>query len=252
MPSTCAIVILNWNGKKFLEQFLPSVLQTTYQPLQFIVADNASTDDSVAFVKTNYPDIRIIENAQNWGFAKGYNEALKQVEADYYVILNSDVEVSQGWLEPMVELLDRNVTIAAGYYPTMRKTGLNTPARQVGGSTSMDILFAGVGFLMLQKKTLINTTPPCRFAGRVARRFLSVRPYFTSWKVLTNTFSHTRKRSICAGESSRLVIRSMHAPPPSFGMSEVVHYKKIILKKPFSIFATTSSCSRRICRFQKK
>ena len=113
MPSTCAIVILNWNGKKFLEQFLPSVLQTTYKPLQCIVADNASTDDSVAFVKANYPEIRIIQNAQNWGFAKGYNEALKQVDADYYVILNSDVEVSPGWLEPMVELLDNDKTIAA-------------------------------------------------------------------------------------------------------------------------------------------
>lgn len=113
MPSTCAIVILNWNGKKFLEQFLPSVLQSTYSHLEVIVADNASTDDSIGFLKANYPGIRIIQNKQNWGFAKGYNEALKQVNADYYAILNSDVEVSPGWLEPMAALLNADKTIAA-------------------------------------------------------------------------------------------------------------------------------------------
>src|SRR5688572_639948 len=113
MASTCAIVILNWNGKKFLQQFLPSVMQTTYQHTQFIVADNCSTDDSINFVENNHPGVRIIRNQQNWGFAKGYNEALKDVNADYFILLNSDVEVNPGWLEPMVELLDANPAIAA-------------------------------------------------------------------------------------------------------------------------------------------
>lgn len=109
----CAIVILNWNGRKFLEQFLPSVFLSTYSNFEVIVADNFSSDDSISFVKKNYPAARIIRLTQNWGFAKGYNEALKQVDADYFVILNSDVEVTRGWLEPMIELLENDPSIAA-------------------------------------------------------------------------------------------------------------------------------------------
>lgn len=108
-----SIVILNWNGRKFLEQFLPSVVLTTYAHHEVIVADNFSTDDSIAFVEKNYPAVRVIRLTQNWGFAKGYNEALKQVEADYFVILNSDVEVTPGWLEPMIDLLEKKPAIAA-------------------------------------------------------------------------------------------------------------------------------------------
>ena len=108
-----AIVILNWNGKKYLEQFLPSVSETSYSNLEIIVIDNGSSDDSVSFLEQNYPSIRIIRLASNTGFAKGYNEGLKQVEADYYVLLNSDVEVNAGWLQPMVLLLEDDKTIAA-------------------------------------------------------------------------------------------------------------------------------------------
>jgi GT2 family glycosyltransferase len=108
-----AIVILTWNGRKFLEQFLPSVVLSTYSNHEIIVVDNNSDDDSVDFLKTNYPNIRIIQNAGNWGFAKGYNEALKQVSSDYYVLLNSDVEVTPNWLEPMVDLLESDPSIAA-------------------------------------------------------------------------------------------------------------------------------------------
>jgi len=108
-----AVVILNWNGKNILEKFLPFVVSynTTYS--QLIVADNASTDDSVAFLKTHYPQIKIIQNGTNGGFAKGYNDALKHVNAEYYVLLNSDVEVTPKWLEPVVELMDTDKTIAA-------------------------------------------------------------------------------------------------------------------------------------------
>ncbi len=108
-----AIVILNWNGRKYLEQFLPSVLQTSYANYEVIVADNGSTDDSITFLETNFAGIRLIRFNQNFGFAKGYNEALKQVQADYYVLLNSDVEVQAGWLQPMVTLLESDKTIAA-------------------------------------------------------------------------------------------------------------------------------------------
>ena len=108
-----AIVILNWNGRRYLEQFLPSVTQSTYPQHEVIIADNASTDDSVAFLRSAYPGLRIISLSQNYGFTRGYNEALKQVTAPYYMILNSDVEVSPDWLQPMVTLLESNPTIAA-------------------------------------------------------------------------------------------------------------------------------------------
>ena len=108
-----AIVILNWNGRNFLEKFLPSVLASTYTHKKIIVADNASTDDSVEFLKVHYPQIEIIKNNTNEGFAKGYNSALKQVRADYYVLLNSDVEVTPGWIEPVIALMESDTGIAA-------------------------------------------------------------------------------------------------------------------------------------------
>ncbi len=108
-----SIVILNWNGKKYLEQFLPSVCASTYSNKRIIVADNASTDDSIEFLKNNYPSIEIIINTTNEGFAKGYNTALKQVISDYYVLLNSDVEVTPNWIEPIIQLMESDVSIAA-------------------------------------------------------------------------------------------------------------------------------------------
>ncbi len=108
-----AIVILNWNGKEFLQKFLPFVLAATWQNKKVIVADNASTDDSVMFLQQHFPEVEIIINRTNEGFAKGYNTALKQVESDYYILLNSDVEVTPGWIEPMVNLLESDKLIVA-------------------------------------------------------------------------------------------------------------------------------------------
>lgn len=112
LPSV-AIVILNWNGKAFLEKFLPSVLTTTYQNKRVIVADNASTDDSLLFLNNNYPFVEIIKNEANFGFAKGYNRALANVDSDYYVLLNSDVEVTANWIEPVISLMESDKSIAA-------------------------------------------------------------------------------------------------------------------------------------------
>lgn len=98
-----AIVILNWNGQVLLENYLPSV--TLYSNGATIyVADNASTDQSVSFLQSNYPDIKIIQNSTNGGFAKGYNDALKHVDADIFCLLNSDVEVTENWLEPIAKI----------------------------------------------------------------------------------------------------------------------------------------------------
>ena len=109
-----AIVILNWNGKKYLEQFLPSVLKhLTLPSVKVIIADNNSSDDSVEFVKTKYPEVQLILFDRNHGFARGYALALPQINAEYYVLLNSDVEVTEQWLEPLVQLMDNDTSIAA-------------------------------------------------------------------------------------------------------------------------------------------
>jgi hypothetical protein len=110
---TIAIVILNWNGRAYLEKFLPSVVASSYARKQIIVADNASTDDSVRWLGENYPQIRLILLDHNYGFAGGYNKAMQQVESDYYVLLNSDVEVEPGWIEPILSLMENNPSIGA-------------------------------------------------------------------------------------------------------------------------------------------
>lgn len=97
-----AVVILNWNGVKLLEQFLPSIVQFSTEA-EIYVADNASTDDSIAFIKANFPNIKIIINKSNFGFAQGYNEALKQVNADILALVNSDIEVTKNWLQPIIK-----------------------------------------------------------------------------------------------------------------------------------------------------
>ena len=108
-----AVVILNWNGVGHLRQYLPSVLQNTPAEVRIIVADNGSTDASVEFVEHYYPDVEIVQLDRNYGFAEGYNRALQEVEADYYVLLNSDIEVTPQWIEPLVAMLDENKEVAA-------------------------------------------------------------------------------------------------------------------------------------------
>ena len=111
-PGKVAVVILNWNGKLFLEKFLPLVLKFS-EEAQIIVADNQSSDDSVAFLKEFFPQVSIIINPSNDGFSKGYNLALKQIKSEYYVLLNSDLEVTEHWLEPIIQLMDADKEIAA-------------------------------------------------------------------------------------------------------------------------------------------
>ncbi|MHA6247668.1 glycosyltransferase family 2 protein [Pontibacter sp. CAU 1760] len=106
-----AVVILNWNGIRFLREFLPGVIANS-GGCEVIVADNASTDGSVKFLQVQFPQVRLILLEQNFGFCAGYNQALKQVDADYYVLLNSDVAVPPGWVEPLVALLDSDSSVA--------------------------------------------------------------------------------------------------------------------------------------------
>ncbi len=107
-----AIVILNYNGKALLEQFLPSVLEYSQQATVY-VADNASTDGSVAYIKKHFSKVHLIINTQNGGYAKGYNDALAHLKEDVFVLLNSDVEVTQGWLTPIIEAFKATSNLVA-------------------------------------------------------------------------------------------------------------------------------------------
>jgi len=107
-----AIVILNWNGKKLLEQFLPSIVNFSSELADIYVADNASTDNSIEYIKEFFPLIHIVENTTNGGYAKGYNDALKSIDADIYCLINSDIEVSQNWISPILGVFKKEKNTA--------------------------------------------------------------------------------------------------------------------------------------------
>ena len=171
-----SIVILNYNGKNYLEQFLPKVIACS-EGHEIIVADNPSTDDSVAFMKSNYSDIRLIELSSNTGFAGGYNAALKQVESEYYILLNSDIEVTENWVSPLLALMESDTSIggvqpkvlsyhqkntfehagAAGgfidrnYFPFCRGRLLGTVEQDLGQYDSpMEVFWASGAALMIR------------------------------------------------------------------------------------------------------
>ncbi|HUW93518.1 MAG TPA: glycosyltransferase family 2 protein [Bacteroidales bacterium] len=109
-----AVVILNWNGRAFLEKFLPGVISGTTSPdTEVIVADNGSSDDSLSWLSVNHPDTRVILLDKNYGYAGGYNRALEQVEAEYYILLNSDVAVAKGWCDAMITFMDMHPAAGA-------------------------------------------------------------------------------------------------------------------------------------------
>lgn len=109
-----AVVILNWNGKKFLEQFLPGVVANTLtSDTSVVVADNGSEDDSVQWLRENHPEVQVIRLDKNYGYAGGYNRALSQLEAEYYILLNSDVDVEPGWAEKLITFMDMHPNVGA-------------------------------------------------------------------------------------------------------------------------------------------
>lgn len=108
-----AIVILNWNGAEMMRRYLPTVLKNSRECATVYVADNASTDGSLEMLETQFPDCKLIKLDKNWGFADGYNKALKQIAAEYYLLLNSDIEVTPNWLKPLVEFMDSHPDAAA-------------------------------------------------------------------------------------------------------------------------------------------
>ena len=107
-----AVVILNWNGQKWLEKFLPTVIEKSSMA-NIYIADNASTDDSISLIENNFPSVKIIQNQLNEGYAKGYNDALKDLKEKYFVLLNSDIEVTNNWIKPIINLMEENPNISA-------------------------------------------------------------------------------------------------------------------------------------------
>ncbi len=106
-----AVVILNYNGEKFLKQFLPTVIENSKEATVYVI-DNCSTDQSVQVLNEQFPDVKCVVNQENGGFAKGYNDGLKHIKADYYVLLNSDIEVTPNWIKPCIDLLEKDPMIA--------------------------------------------------------------------------------------------------------------------------------------------
>jgi len=112
--SKIAIVILNWNGVKLFPDFLPSIIEHSQgENIEIIVADNGSTDNSLTYLKENFPSVTLMDLKDNYGFAKGYNVALEQIEADYFVLVNSDVKVDKGWIEPCIEQFEKDEKVVA-------------------------------------------------------------------------------------------------------------------------------------------
>lgn len=108
-----AVVILNWNGISFLKQFLPVLIKHSAAESEIIVADNGSTDGSDDYLREHHPEVKIVSNRENGGFARGYNDALKQITADYYILLNSDIEVTENWIKPVIGMMQQNPLVAA-------------------------------------------------------------------------------------------------------------------------------------------
>jgi len=107
-----AVVILNWNGIKWIQKFLPTIIEKSNEA-NIYIADNASSDESVDFVNNNYPSVKIIQNSSNEGYAKGYNDALKKLDEKYYILINSDIEVTDNWINPIINLMEQDTSIAA-------------------------------------------------------------------------------------------------------------------------------------------
>lgn len=200
LPSV-AVVILNWNGRDFLGKFLPSVCASVYGNLEIYLADNASTDDSVAFTQQHFPAVKIIRNATNSGFAGGYNEALRHVKADIFVLLNQDVEVEANWITPVIEHMQANPDMAA-CQPKLRAWHDRESFEYAGAAGGwMDIL----GYTFCRGRILYTTevdkgqydTPQDIFWASGAALFIRSAAYFEMGGFDPYFFAHMEEVDLC-------------------------------------------------------
>ena len=184
MPTKAKVItaILNWNGSKMLQKFLPSVVKySTGEDRAVAVIDNCSDDDSVDVLKAQFPEVGIITLDRNYGFAEGYNRGLEQLDAEYFVLLNSDVEVTEGWMDSIIRLMDSNRDIAAAQPKLMSEKAKDT------------FEYSGA-YSARWKKTKANMTPLPKYSGHRARQCSSEQTYTGKQADWTNASSHTWKR----------------------------------------------------------
>lgn len=202
MRTKTEIVILNWNGAGHLRRFLPSVLASVPEGVGVVVADNGSTDDSLGVLEREFPAVGRIVLDRNYGFAGGYNRALEYLDADYFILLNSDVETPAGWVEPLVETLDRDRTVAA---VAPKLLSLVEPARfEYAGASGGFIDYLGYPFcrgriLQCVERDEGQYDDARDVFGRAALLSAAGPKYFGHWAVSTRIFSPTWRRSTFAG-----------------------------------------------------
>ena len=194
-----AIVILNFNGKAFLERYLPLVIRHSKGLAEVFVADNASKDNSVVFLKEHFPEVKIIQNPRNEGFSTGYNLALKQIKADYYVLLNSDIEVTANWISPVIALMEKDPQVAA-CQPKIR--AMHAPGHfEYAGAGGGYIDKFGYPFCRGRKLKRIrgNMMRPLKCFGLAEPACLCVLSCFINLVALMIVFLHIWRKLIFAG-----------------------------------------------------
>jgi len=197
-----AVVILNWNGRKLLEQFLPALLLHTPAYLaEIVVVDNGSTDDSISFLANNYPEIRSIHFDKNYGFAGGYSLALSQLRHEYVVLLNSDVEVSAKWLETALDYLDSHQDVAA-LQPKLLDYNNKTTFEYAGASGGFIDIFGypfcrGRIFTTVEKDTGQYDEPAEVFWATGACLFIRLKDYHEAGGLDKNFFAHQEEIDLC-------------------------------------------------------
>ncbi len=201
MPeTTVAVVILNYNGLHHLKQFLPSVVEHSKGHAIYL-ADNNSNDDSVTYVKSQFPQIRIVTNSKNLGYADGYNQALRQIDSDYYVLLNSDVEVSQGWIDPLLQAMENNPLAAACQPKLLDYTNRNFFEYAGASGGFIDTLgypfCRGRVFDHLEKDNLQYDTPCEVFWASGACLFVRSRLFHKSGGLDADFFAHMEEIDLC-------------------------------------------------------
>jgi len=197
-----AIVILNWNGLNFLEEFLPKVIENSVvDHTEIFVVDNGSTDGSVEYLKTMMPAIRIIDFDKNHGFAPGYAKALRMIEAEYYLLLNSDVEVSAGWLKPLVALMDSDRAVAA-CMPKIKSYHQREFFEYAGASGGFIDLFGypfcrGRILNSIEKDTGQYDKPAEIFWASGACMVIRASAYFEAGELDSDFFAHMEEIDLC-------------------------------------------------------